>query len=226
MNKTVKTIAFAAVIAIILAGILMVAIKGFNVGLPYVSNTQIIIDLEKEFEVKDIEQIAEEVIGDEVLVQKVEVYEDIVAITSRSITTEQMEEINNRINEKYELENTAEDIIVKENGKVRISDVGRPYVAPVIIAAVLVLIYTIAVSLVYKFSMLKDVSITKALLSVVGGSVAVEGIYYSVIALTRIPFNALIVPISIIIWLITLIVIYSKFDVIMENKKVNKKLSK
>ena len=119
-GKKMKRTIQAIITFILIAGILILAILGLNVSLDYCANEQIEIYIGKDFENEDIRNIVKEVTGNEwVMIQKVELYEDMVSITARDFSDEQIEQINQKINEKYELENTVEDITITQNAKIQ-----------------------------------------------------------------------------------------------------------
>ena len=68
---------------------------GLNVGLTYAQSKQVDIYIGKEFENNDIAQIVKEVTGESFVgIQKVELYEDMVSITTKELSQEQLEQIN------------------------------------------------------------------------------------------------------------------------------------
>ena len=92
-----KKIAQIILICLVLAGIIVIATLGFNVGVRYGENTQININIGKEFDSKDIRNIAKEVFGNQsVIVEHVEIYNDVVQITVKDATDEQIKELNNK----------------------------------------------------------------------------------------------------------------------------------
>ena len=93
-----KKIAQIILICLVLAGIIVIATLGFNVGVRYGENTQININIGKEFDSKDIRNIAKEVFGNQsVIVEHVEIYKDVVQITVKDATDEQIEELNEKV---------------------------------------------------------------------------------------------------------------------------------
>ena len=79
-----KKISYVILIAIIIAGGVMVGLKGFNKDVPYKDNATIYVSIGKEFNVKDMRDIAKEVFGDQrVVVQVVELYKDMVSFTNK-----------------------------------------------------------------------------------------------------------------------------------------------
>ena len=58
-----KKISYVILIAIIIAGGVMVGIKGFNKDIPYKDNATIYVSVGKEFNIKEMRDIAKEVFG-------------------------------------------------------------------------------------------------------------------------------------------------------------------
>ena len=80
-----------ALIAIILiVGTVMIFTKGFTFELKYQEAKKVEINLGKEFQEKDIKEITNEVFKNQpVMIQAIEVYKDVVSITTPEITEEQ-----------------------------------------------------------------------------------------------------------------------------------------
>lgn len=99
-----KKIVQVLLICLIIAGIIVISTAGFNVGLKYSEHDEISINVGSKFNVADIKAIAKEVFGNSnVLVQQVELYKDMVQITVKEATEEQITTLNDKINEKYEI---------------------------------------------------------------------------------------------------------------------------
>ena len=108
-------------IVVILIGIVMVAIKWFNVNLKCRAHEVAIISINQDYSVNDIKNIANEVIGKkEVQIEKYGAYGENVAIHSNEISDEQLENIVNKINEKY---NINQKINITMNGDYEITDI-------------------------------------------------------------------------------------------------------
>ena len=109
-----KQLKIVLIILVIIAGIVMIAVKGFNFDLKYQDTQRVELYLQTEFNNADIKQITNEVFGNQkVMIQKVEVFEDSVSITTTSISDEQKNNLITKINEKYGTELTAEDTQVE-----------------------------------------------------------------------------------------------------------------
>lgn len=107
MKKKVYLVA----ILVILIGIIMVAVKGFNVNIRYRAHKVVYVPIDSEFEVKDIEKICKDVVGKkEFFVEKAGIYNDSALISIEDINDEQINEIRNKVNEKY---NPIQDLNIK-----------------------------------------------------------------------------------------------------------------
>lgn len=93
---------FMITMIITIIGIIIVALKGFNVNLTYRAHQAINIPIGTDFNVEDIKSITDEVFGKEkVQIEKAGLYNDTVIINVQNASTEQIENIKNKINEKY-----------------------------------------------------------------------------------------------------------------------------
>ena len=148
--KVMKRVVSILLICLLIAGIIVIAVKGFNVGLKYSENTQIAINIGKTFEINDIKQITSEVFkGQRVIIQKVELYEDMVQITVKEASEGQINELNTKINEKYELENSIDDVEVVQNANVRLRTLIKPYILPISILSIVTILYAMIESKEY-----------------------------------------------------------------------------
>ncbi len=142
MNQKNKKIIISAIIAlIIIAGIVVVSVWGFNKELRYSESKRIDILIEQNFDEGKIKDIADEVLGMHNMVQTVEVYKEMVTIRAREITEEQRNTIVNKIKENYEFEQTAEKTDINTVPATRIRDMYKQYVLPFVISGVLVVAY-------------------------------------------------------------------------------------
>ena len=215
-SKQLKIILIALVI---IAGIVMIAVKGFNFDLKYQDTQRVELYLKTEFNISDIRQITDEVFGiQKVMIQKVEVFEDSVSITTTSISDEQKSNLITKINEKYGTELTAEDTVVEDIGHTRGRDIIKPYIIPFVIAVIVVLIY-----LGIRYHKL---SIAKVLAKSIGIMALAQILLFSVIAITRIPIGRLTIPMVILVYLLTLFGMASKFEKDLQENKVKEKKEK
>ncbi len=189
MSKKSKILIIVLIIIFIIA-IVLTGIRGLNVDLNYAEGVSIIFDLDQQFNTDDVKSIAREVWQDgQIIVQKVEVYNESVLIKVSSVNEEQIESLVTKINEKYSLELTSADIAVQYNSNVQIRDIISPYVVPLIIATALIVVY-------YSIRFRGVKEIVELLVKLIFA----EGIVYSIYAITRLPIDVLTMPIVMIVY--------------------------
>ena len=128
---------------IIIAGVFVYFTKGFNFDLEYAKKDQIVLTNKTGFEISKIEEISKEVLGNkEFKVQEVETFKNAVQISAKEITEEEKGKIIEKVNNEYNLEISPENITIKNVSQTRIKDVVRPYIVPITISFVLILIYS------------------------------------------------------------------------------------
>lgn len=204
-----KKVIVAIIACIVVAGIAITCVMGLNYELMYSDNTQFDIYIGKEFDNNEIKNIVQEVIGKDkqVLIQKVEMYEDMVTVTTKEVSDEQLEQINQKINEKYGIENKKEDIQLVKNSKIRGRNIVKPYVFPVAISFIIIVV---VMAILYR-----KLGVSKVILNFVGYTLLVQAIYLSIIALTRVEVNRFTMPVAIALYALTQLYVITK----LENKK-------
>ena len=206
-NLTTKNkILIIILILIIIAGILVTANIGLNFDLKYEKSQKIELNLEQEFEISDIKNITDEILqNQEVIIQKVELYKDTVCIISNEISEEQRNNLVEKINEKYGTELVAEDTEILTIPHTRGRDIIKPYITPFIIATAIIIIIYMAIRY-YKLNSLKVV------LKTIGICILAQLVLLSIIAITRIPIGRLTIPLILIVYMLTLIGLTTKFE--------------
>lgn len=203
-----KKIIYILLTLIILAGAVMVCVKGFNVDTMYTDNVRLYVYIQKEFENNDVKQIAKEIFGtDKIVVQKVEVYKDMAVITIKQKDVNNInadleylvEHLNTKINEKYELKNTTDDIIIKYEPRVKLTSILKPYFMPVVISVIVILIY----AFIRYIELGGFKTVGKYLLAII----VPELVYASILAICRIPINNLVAPIGLAIYAISIVTV-------------------
>lgn len=193
------------IILIIIAGIVVTATKGFNFDLRYEKSQKVELYLEQEFEIKDIQQITNEVMqGKQVTIQKVEVFEDTVSITAKEITEEEKSNLITKINEKYGTELSADSTEITNIPHTKGRDIIKPYIVPFIIATAIILVYMAA-----RYHKLGSM---KVILETIGINIVTQATLMSIIAITRIPFGRLTIPMILAVYLLTMIGVTTKFE--------------
>jgi len=209
MKRTIKVL----LICLIIAGIIVVSTVGFNVGLKYSAHTEISINIGTQFDIEDIKAIIKEVLGNKfTLVQQVELYKDMVQITVKDVSEEQISTLNDKINEKYNIENQLSDIKVVNVENVRLRNIIKPYILPITITSVLTIIY--AMFMFRKLGVLKVGY--KVALAIVASQVILASLY----AIARIPVNRLTSIIAIMVFIMSIIL-----PMVKMNKEREEKLS-
>lgn len=208
-----KKVVSILLICLLIAGIILISTMGFNVGLKYSENTQIAINIGKKFDVRDVKAIASEVFGKQrVIVQKVELYEDMVQITVKDATEEQISELNTKINEKFEIENEVDSVEITKNSNVRLRTIIKPYIVPIIIISLITIVYAM---IVYRKLGVWSV-FYKTLMSIV----APQAILSSVYAVTRLPINRGTAIVAVIVYIASIILPMAYFSKNIEDKKI------
>ena len=215
LNKSRKFI-IVLIALVIIVGIVMIVVKGFNFDLKYQKSQKVELYLQTEFNISDIKQITDEVFGNQkVMIQKVEVFEDSVLITTTSINDEQKNNLITKINEKYGAELTSETTVVDDVPHTRGRDIIKPYIVPFAIAVIASLIY---IGIRYY-----KLGIASSILKSIGIILLAQIVLFSVIAIARIPIGRLTIPMVIFVYLLTLVGITSKFEKQLKNKKLELK---
>jgi len=142
MKKTI----YAILVCTIIAGAIIISILGLKADITYSENVQIDIYLGKTFEIKDLKQIVNEVFPNERnIIKKVELFGDMVTIFLPEQSDEELKEevelLNTKINEKYQIENKVENIVISHNPEIKLSNILKPYISPIIISLILILLF-------------------------------------------------------------------------------------
>ena len=165
---------------VILAGIVVVGIFGFNKELRYGQGQVINVYVEQMVDVTNIKKLVNECLaGKTNMVQTVEIYQDYVTIKAKEITEEQKNNIVNKLKENYEFSQTAEDTTIENVAATKYIDIYKKYIVPFAVSGVIVLAY-----IVIRYH-------KKGILKVLGRTIIIpvfgELFLLSIIAITRIP---------------------------------------
>ena len=216
-----QKIALIIIALIMIVGLVVTLTVGFNFELKMQDTKKVELYLQKSFEISDIKNITNEVMPDEeVIIQKVEVFEDSVSIIAKEITEEQKQQLIEKVNEKYQTEISADSIEIVTVPNTRGRDLIKPYILPFAISSVLILAY-----MGIKYIKLGSL---KTVLKVTLIIVVSQALLFSVIAITRYPIGRLTIPMVITVYLFTLLVITTKLEKHLKDKKEqeNKKSKK
>lgn len=210
-----KKIISILLMCLIIAGVIVVATIGFNVGTKYSETTQISIKIGKEFEIKDIQKIANEVFDKQnVLVQYVELYKDMVQITVKDASEEQIKNLNDKVNEKYEISNEISDVLVTEQSNVRLRDIAKPYIIPVVTVSIITVLYVMVA--------FRKLGIGQVLYNTLMNMVSTQAILAGIYAVVRIPINRLTMVIAMVLYIASIALNIVYLNKVKKNKEEEK----
>lgn len=198
-NKNSKKIIILGVILLIIAGLIVVALRGFNVSLMFGKHETIEIKIGKEVDLKMMEQISKETFQSKnFMVKELEVFGDSIQINVESITDEEKTNLIHRINETFGVSKTVEDLNIHSVANKRIRDVIKLYILPVVTSFVVVFIYFLI-----RF---RKINAMQIIVDFIQKVVFIETILLSIIAITRLPVTDIVIFMLILIPIIELIV--------------------
>lgn len=231
-NQKIITLALGL---LIIAGIIVVALKGFNVDFMLKQHDSIEYSMDSEFEISDVEKITAEVLKDKKFkVRIIELFNDAISINAETITTEEAEQITKKLDEKYKnteqqataentepvadstnTENTGlENTETIESPKEEYKIITNPKIKlsslfkPYIVPIIISGIAIIIYAAI-RFRKLNSKKIIVNLVSVI--TITVLSIL-SVIAIIRFPVNTLVIPFLMLIVLFELVFLFSKYE--------------
>lgn len=207
-----KKIVYAVLAVIIIIGIIVIATVGFNVDVIYSNHREVKVYVGKDYDINEVNQIVNEVIPDEkIIINNVEKFNDSFVIKAKKISDEQVENLKQKISEKYEISEENNMITVSDVGSLRIRDLIRPYVVPVIIATAIVLVY---MAIRYKKLGIVKIVLQEVIFLAVAGVLLL-----SIIAITRCPVNRLFIPAGLTVYILTILATNLQFTNQLENIK-------
>ena len=193
---------------IIIAGAIVIGVKGFNIELIYTNRQEIVITNNTGLNLNEIKEIAESVLENKkVKVQKNQKFENSAIIISKEISEEEKENIVNKVNEKYSADISKDDVNIINVANTRIRDILKPYILPGIITFIIIVLYFL---IVYN-----KIGIKKVLLTGIFTPIIVELLYYSIIGITRIPFGRITNSIAIGLYIASI----GAITVLFQNEK-------
>ena len=197
---------------IIIAGLIITFTLGFNFDLRMQETKKVELYLQNSFEISDIKNITKEVFpNQDVIIQKVEVFEDSVSIIAKDITEEQKQSLIDKINEKYGTELTADSTEITTIPHTRGRDLLKPYVMTFAIATIIILAY-----MMVRYRKLGAI---KILLKAAFILVIAQATLFSVIAITRIPIGRLTIPLVLVVYVLSLLGVTNCFEKKLASKK-------
>lgn len=217
---TIKKVIYILMTLVVIAGIIVVALKGFNVELKYRYHQSIELNIGKEVEIAKIQKVVDEVFGkNKAIVQIIEVYKDAVQITVEEISEEQKNSVVEKINALYPQEAgvliKTDNVEINTNTNVRLRDILKPYINPVIIVTSAIVIYF---AIRYR-----KLGLLKSIVQPVVILILTQVILLSVLAIVRFPMGRLTTPLVLLVYVSSLIYISAKMtkeskEIIANNK--------
>ena len=205
-----KKISILGLCLLILAGIVVVLFRGFNVNFLLEQHEVIEFVIGKDFELTDVYNICKEVFGNKkVVLRKIEVFNDSVSINVSSITNEEKENLIYKLNEKYGTTKDVADVEVKTIAKVRIRDWIKPYIKPIVVSAVIILAY-----IAIRF---REYNLVKLIAKIVGIIIVTIFTLLSVCAICRVPMSPIYIMGLTAVSLVELIIYIAKLNNKAEN---------
>lgn len=215
MNKIMKNkmISYIVIALIILVGIGTIFAFKLNFTLTYSEHTTINVYLGKAYNLQDVKEIVEETLGkQDTIYQEIETFGDSLAITVKDITDEQISNLESKLKEKYEIASTETILQTNKIGHIRGRDIVKPYIVPMLIATIIVCVYT-GIRYV-KIGALKTVC------TVLLRLIVLEALLLSVIAICRIPIGIYTIPVAILLYIGVIL-----FTTISYENKLAKKIA-
>lgn len=203
IKETYKKVLLLGLALLIIAGILIIMLKGFNVNMMYKQHEEVVFNISSSFNMDDVKSICNEVFSNKKYqVRKIEKFQEAFAINVSNITDDEKTKLVEKINEKYGKEFKVDELEINTISNVRIRDWFTPYIIPTTIAMV--------ITLVYAMFRLKDnhplISILKLIALIILTTLALG----SGIAIARIPVMPAIIPGVLSIILLEICIFISK----------------
>lgn len=181
-NKNSKKIVLLGIILLIIAGVIVVALRGFNVSLLFGNHESIELKIGSQMDINKCQEICNEIFAEkEFVLKELEVFGNSIQINVTSITDDEKTNLVNKINESFGTEKTVEDLRITSVSNKRIRDAVKPYIVPGIVAFCIIFVY-----MYFRF---KKINSAKIIIDCICKIVLTELILLSVIAIGRIPVD-------------------------------------
>ena len=190
MTKAKKIGLLVSIVLIIIGAIIFVSI-GFNYDLSYGAVKRIRVPMKNDFSLQDYKTIAKEIYGN-AEVETISTFREGVSIKVKDTSDEQLDTLVTKINEKYGYEYKREDIQVTEIPKVEAFSIIRQAIIPVII--------TLLVVLVYMIIRYKKLGILYVVLNLLVPAIITPLLVLSIYLICRIPVTNVLLPILLTVY--------------------------
>lgn len=201
-----KKIILAIISLVIIVGIVMLFIVGFNKGMIYNKGTKIEIAISKGYDKKEVEQIAKETFQNrKILMQDIEKTNQVVSIKVENYTQEELDNFKTKIGEKYGINKENLELHEVLSPATRISTIVSPYILPVSLVTAISILYIVIKNI-------KEKEIAKKIITLLVTLIIVAGLYFSIIIIARIPVTELTMPIALALYVATLLITVIKIN--------------
>ena len=212
-----KLLIITIIIAII--GALVVIFKGFNVSSNYRAHKSINIPINADFNIEDVQTIADEIFGKKnAYLERAGVYNDSVVINVKDVSDEQLTNLKNKINEKYQIALAADSQEIQTIPQTRIIDILNHYLLAFGVSSIIILVY---MAIRYR-----KLNALKVIFKTVLALVVTEAVLFAIFAITQIPFGKYTVALVFIAYVFALAVIVNKFENKLTKIKLEEKKQK
>lgn len=184
MNK--KLVICIISLIIIVIGVIMALKFGFNQSFEYSDYTRILVYMIGESNLDDINQIMKDNFDGTYKVSYTDEFKDTVSIIAKRISDEQINNINDKLKEKYEFDENLSNIVIINTPSIDIYDIVKDYIRPVVISFVIVI--------VYLWIAYRKEGLVKALVEPCLTIIIINALYISILAIFRIPVNSYTLP--------------------------------
>lgn len=214
--KNISKILYVLCVLVIIAGIIVWKNFGLNYSTELAYGTTVEIYFDNSTNKNDIENIAEEEFGKSIKVKDIERFSDAFAVKVKGeITDGQKNDFISKINEKYSLEKTTEDLTLIETPAIKGRDLAKKYIKPTIISAIVILLY-----LAIRYRKIGNIKLS--LITLIKTAI-ITGAYFGLVIITRLPIISLYtIPVGMFIAIIVLIILCYKNENKLE-KNINNK---
>ncbi len=186
-----KKIGLLVSIVLIVIGAIIFATMGFNYDLSYGSAKRIRVPMKEEFSLQDYKSIAKEIYGN-AEVETISVFKEGVSIKVKDTSDEQLDTLVAKVNEKYGYEYKREDIQVTEMPKVEAVSIIKQAIIPIIITLLVVLVYIIV--------RYKKLGILYTVLNLLVPAIITQLLVLSIYLICRIPVTNVLLPILLTVY--------------------------
>ena len=209
LNKSIIIMALAVVVA----GIVIACNVGLNVDMQNNEHNQVLLNLDKEYNLADVMEITKEVFVDKTVDnQKAGENNKQVLISASEITEEEKTNLVNKVNEKFGTTIEASSVDINLMPRTKITSTVSPYIFPVILIIVLVGVY-------YSFRY-KELGILKVIGQYLIGLAIMGLLTFSIISVARIQMGMITVSVLFTGITVFIFAITSYFEKNLKNHKI------